>query len=116
MSSQAVLGTTTPASLLRVLDSIVVHQALYAATALGVADLLLDQPRTTADLAHELEVNEEALYRILRALAGEGIFEETAPRTFANNDVSQFLRTGVPGSVRSILAFKGSFYFFAPFG
>jgi hypothetical protein len=116
MSSQTVLGTTTPATLLGVLDSVVVHQALYAATALGVPDLLLDQPRTTADLAHELEVNEEALYRILRALAGEGIFEETRHRTFANNDVSHFLRTGVPGSVRSILAFKGSFYFFAPFG
>jgi hypothetical protein len=115
MSSQAALCTATPASLLRMLDSVVVHQALYAAASLGIADLLLDQPRTTADLAHEIEVNEEALYRILRALAGEDIFEETAPRTFANNELSRFLATGVSGSVRSILVFKGSSYFFAPF-
>ena len=115
MSSQAALCTDTPAPLLRMLDSVVVHQALYAAASLGIADLLLDQPRTTADLAHEIKVNEEALYRILRALAGEDIFEETAPRTFANNELSRFLATGVPGSVRSILVFKGSSYFFGPF-
>ena len=116
MTRQAALSTTTPVSLLRMLDSVVVHQALYAAAALGVADLLMDQPRTTADLGRQLQVNEVALYRILRALAGEGIFEETAPRTFANNEVSRFLATGVPGSIRSILTFKGNAYFFAPFG
>jgi hypothetical protein len=94
VTQQAALSTTTPVSLLRMLDSVVVHQALYAAAALGVADLLIDQPRTTADLGIQLQVHEGALYRILRALAGEGIFEETAPRTFANNEVSWFLATG----------------------
>jgi len=46
------------------LDIVAVHQALYAAAALGVADLLMDQPRTTADLGRQLQVNEGALYRI----------------------------------------------------
>ncbi len=115
MTPQAA-SCTTPTPLLRMLDSIIVHQALYAAAALGVADLLTDGPRTTVDLGRQLDVNEAALYRTLRALAGEGIFEETAARTFANNELSRFLATGVPGSIRSILAFKGSGFFFAPFG
>jgi len=89
---------------------------MYVAATLGVADLLRDGPRTTVDLGRQLDVNEAALYRTLRALAGEGIFEETAPRTFANNQLSRFLATDVPGSIRSILTFKGSGFFFAPFG
>jgi len=64
MTPQAALSTTTPVSLLRMLDIVVVHQALYAAAALGVADLLMDQPRTTADLGRQLQVKEEAHYRI----------------------------------------------------
>ncbi|MDQ2840368.1 MAG: ArsR family transcriptional regulator, partial [Acidobacteriota bacterium] len=47
-------------------------QALYAAAKLGVADLLRDGPRTAAEIACELQVNETALYRVLRALASEG--------------------------------------------
>jgi hypothetical protein len=60
-------------------------------------------------------VNESALYRILRLLASQSVFEEKVPRTFINTELSQFLCTGVPGSVRSILIFRGSEFFFSPF-
>jgi hypothetical protein len=61
-------------------------------------------------------VNESALYRILRALAGQGIFDETNPQVIANTEHSQFLRTDVPGSIRSVLILRGSEFFYAPFG
>jgi SAM-dependent methyltransferase len=76
--------------------------ALYAAVKLRIADQLADGPRPVADLARATGANEDALYRILRLLAGVGIFEETAPRQFANNARSSTMRTGVPGSVHEM--------------
>jgi len=108
-------STTTPWQLLRMTDGLVVHQALYSAAKLGVADLLKDGPRTSSELARNLNVNESALYRTLRLLASQNVFEEKARRTFANTELSHFLCTGVPGSVRPILIFRGSKFFFGPF-
>ena len=102
--------------LLHVRDGLIVHQALYAAAKLGVADLLKDGPQATTELAAQLQVNESALHRVLRALASRGIFEETSPRIFANNASSSYLRTGVPGSVRSVVIFWGTETYYRPFG
>jgi len=106
----------TPMQLLAKADGVLIHQALYAVAKLGVADLLKVGPRTTADMARELDVNEPALFRLLRALASQEVFEENGPRTFANNRLSQFLRSGTPGSIRALTIFRGSEFFFAPFG
>ena len=108
-------STETPMQLLSMTNGLVIHQALYAAAKLGVADLLKDGAQTSSNLAGHLNVNEMALYRILRLLASQTVFEETSPRTFANTALSHFLCTGVPGSVRSILIFRGSEFFFSPF-
>jgi hypothetical protein len=108
-------STKTPMELLSMGDGLIIQQALYSAAKLGVADLLKDGPRTASELARNLQVNESALYRILRLLASLSVFEETSPQTFANTELSQFLRSGVPGSVRSILIFRGSELFFRPF-
>jgi hypothetical protein len=109
-------SASPPVQLLRMLDGLIIHQALFAAAKLGVADLLVDGPRTVAELAVQLEVNESALHRLLRALASQGVFEETRPYAFANTELSRFLCTGVPGSIRSILIFRGSEFYFPPFG
>jgi C-methyltransferase len=107
---------TTSARLMSILDSLILAQALYAAAQLGVADLLKEGSRPVAEMARGLQVNESALYRVLRALAGENVFEETSPGTFANTALSRFLLKGVPGSIRPTLIFRGSEFFFAPFG
>ncbi|MBV9082629.1 MAG: hypothetical protein JOZ62_08140, partial [Acidobacteriaceae bacterium] len=109
-------STTSPMQLIRMGDGLIVHQALYAAAALSVADLLEGNARSTSDLAAQLAVNEDALYRLMRFLASHGVFEETSPRTFANTELSRFLRSGVPGSIRSFLVFRGSELCYAPFG
>lgn len=105
----------TPGQLLRMTDGPIIHQALCATANLGIADLLDGGPRNTAQLADQLGVHESALYRVLRALASQGVFEESAPRTFRNTELSQFLRSGTPGSIRSLLIFRGSQFCFAPF-
>jgi hypothetical protein len=109
-------SAATPFQLLRVRDGLIVHQALYAVAKLGVADLLNDAPHTTTQLAAQLQVHEPALHRVLRALASRGIFEEIAPHTFANNALSAYLRTGVSGSVRSMVIFWGTETHYRPFG
>jgi len=97
-------------------EGLIIHQSLCAAAKLGIADLLKDGPRSTAHLAATLRVNDDALYRTLRFLAGQGVFHETATRSFANSPLSEWLRTDVTGSVRSILIYRGSPFYFAPFG
>lgn len=106
----------TALDLLRMTDGLIIHQTLYAAAKLGIADLLKDGPSCTAELAATLQVNDDALYRILRFLSGQGVFRETAPRRFTNSALSEWLRTDVPGSVRSILIFRGSPGYFSHFG
>ena len=46
-----------------------IAQAVYVAAELGIADLLVDGPRTAEDLAGRTNTHAAALYRVLRALA-----------------------------------------------
>ena len=113
---QQAASNPLPSILLRARDGLILHQTLYAAARLGVADCVEGGWRSAADLARQLEVNEDALYRILRLLASQGVFEENHTRCFRNNDVSNFLRTGVPGSVRSLFLYWGSDFYYPSFG
>jgi hypothetical protein len=90
---------------------------LYVAAKLAIADRLEEGNwRSAAELARQLDVNEDALYRTLRLLASQGIFEENNTRSFKNNTVSNFLRTGVPGSLRSLFLFWGSEFHYSSYG
>ena len=105
-----------PLALLRMTDGLIVHQALCAAATLGIADLLNDAEGSAAELASILRVNEDALYRVLRFLSGQGVFRETGgARTFVNSPLSQYMRSDVPNSVRAVLIFRGGGYYFSPF-
>src|SRR5215831_11455209 len=65
--------------------------ALHAVCSLGVPDLLKNSPAHVASLAKSTSSNEDALYRVLRALASMGIFTETSPRTFALTSSGELL-------------------------
>ena len=77
----------------------IASSALYIAVKLRIADKLANGPRTAAALASESGVQEDALYRVLRALASLGVFEETAARTFALTPAAELLRRDRPGSI-----------------
>ncbi len=72
---------------------------VYLSVKLRIPDLLAAAPRPVNDLAGELGVNEDALYRVMRTLVSLGVFEENAPRTFANTLTSTILRSETPGSM-----------------
>ena len=61
---------------------------------LAVADALASGPRSASELAPEVGADTETLHRLLRALASDGVFEETEPGVFANTPASELLRRG----------------------
>jgi O-methyltransferase len=106
-----------PAPLLGIiLENLTLHQAVFAAAELGIADHLADGPKSTSELAKKLDVIEEPLYRVLRLLASQDIFFETAPRIFANTPVSNCLRSDWPVSVRAMARLRGSDFLYRSFG
>ena len=68
-----------------------VTRALAIAADLDVAGALAGGPRGVADLAGETGANADALQRVLRALASDGVFEEVSPGVFANTELSEVL-------------------------
>ena len=91
-------------------------QALYVAARLGIADLLAKGPRPVAELAVETETHERSLYRVLRSLAGAGVFAEVAPQTFGLTPLAEPLRADAPGSLRNGLIFMGEEWHFNVWG
>lgn len=77
-----------------------VSQAIYVAAKIGIADLMEEGPRGSDELAQETGTHAATLYRVLRFLAGVGLFDEVAPRRFALTPLGAGLRTDLPGSIR----------------
>lgn len=78
----------------------VVAKTVYVAAKLGIADELADGPLPFDQLAKRTNTNADALYRVLRALAGEGLFAEVEPRTFAVTELGRLISEDAPGSRR----------------
>ncbi|HET9683705.1 MAG TPA: methyltransferase [Gemmatimonadaceae bacterium] len=77
---------------------------------LGIADLLSDGPRSTNELAALTTCNPDALYRLMRALARSGVFEEQQDRRFALAPLGEPLREDHERSLRAQAIFAGSSY------
>jgi hypothetical protein len=81
-------------------------RCLHVVAELGVADKLGDEPQTAESLARGTGVQPQALHRVLRSLSNHGIFVHDGER-FAHNDESRTLRSGAPGSMRSLARMMG---------
>ena len=77
-------------------------RAVYIAAKLGLADLVKDGPKTVPELAVLTGTHAPSLYRVLRALASIGWFEEDASGRFGPTLLTVGLQTGAPGSLRSL--------------
>ena len=76
-------GTDAESELVYMISGALIAQAIYVAAELGIADSLVDGAKSADDLAIETNAHPRALYRVMRALASLGIFEETPTNTFA---------------------------------
>lgn len=71
-----------------------VSRAIVAACELNLADHLASGPKSISELAGLSGTNEAFLYRMMRTLAGEGIFRELPGKIFINNRLSSALIEG----------------------
>ncbi len=73
-------------------------QMIYTIVKLGIPDLLASGPKRTDELAANVQAHSQSLYRLLRALASQGIFIEDQSGRFGNTPLSNLLRSDVPGT------------------
>ena len=93
-----------------------VAMAISVAAKLRIADKLAAGPKSAADLARETDTHAPSLYRVLRALASVGVFAEDADGRFRLTPMAEYLRTGVPGSMRGVADYFGSDWSWRPWG
>lgn len=84
----------------------VLSRCLQAVAALGVADALDPAGGDIAPLADRLEVDRDALGRVLRALASQGIFDVELPEV-RHTDASLLLRSDHPMSMGAFAHMMG---------
>jgi hypothetical protein len=105
-----------PLQMLKLATGYWVSQACAVFARLGIADQLAKGPRASADLAREVGVNADALYRLLRGCASVGVVTESAGRTFSLTAVGGTLRSDVPGSLRDFIIAETSPGHWLPWG
>ncbi|HET9000059.1 MAG TPA: methyltransferase [bacterium] len=81
------------AAFLDLINGFRVSQAIHVAATLGIADLLRDGPRSSDELAAATGTHAGALYRLLRTLAGVGVFREDVDRRFGLTPLGECLRS-----------------------
>jgi hypothetical protein len=90
----------------------IISIALNNVVKLGIPDRLAGGAKTAGALAREVGANEDALYRVLRALASVGLFEEDEMQRFRLTTMSGLLRTDVPGTLAPLVSwFCDPFHF-----
>lgn len=94
---------TPQAKLIELATANVVSKTVYVAAKLGIADHLSAGPKTPAELAVALGVHPQALYRLMRTLAGLGILTETANQAFGLTPTGELIKSDAPGCFRSML-------------
>jgi O-methyltransferase domain/Dimerisation domain len=92
---------TPQAQLIHMATAYWASSLVYVAAQMSLADRLAEAPRTAAELAQSTGSDAPSLYRVMRTLAGMGIFTEDSDRRFSLTLLGEALRTGTPGSVRS---------------
>jgi hypothetical protein len=100
--SQTASPASSPAAaqlLMQMATGHFIASALQVVLHLRIPSRIGDGALTSEELAVATGVQEEPLYRVLRALASVGVFEEKPVRRFALTDAGQVLRPGVPGSM-----------------
>jgi hypothetical protein len=85
-----------------------VAAAVHAAARLKLADLLVSGPKTSDELAAAVGADGSSVYRLMRALATLGLFEEISPKRFQQSELSELLRSDHPESMRPMALFQGS--------
>ena len=85
-----------------------ISRLVFTAAQLNLADHLADGPRTAAELSQLTSTDALSLHRVMRTLAGLGLFTEDSTHRFSLTPLGEALKAGTPGSARtSVLTLAG---------
>jgi hypothetical protein len=94
----------TPAQhIVRLAFGFAVSQALRVVADLEIADRLSGGERSVDELAAETSSHADALYRVMRLLAAEGVFRETDARRFGLTEIGEALCSDDRSSPRDLI-------------
>ena len=79
-----------------------IAKAISVACELNLAEIVAGNEKSIEDIANASKTDSSALYRLMRALASEGIFEEIRPKIFKNNKFSNALKEQ-PGNLKNMI-------------
>lgn len=104
--------SASPDPLLQMIFGSVVTQMIAVAARLGLADLLAEGPMSVDELAAATHTHTPSLYRLMRALASVGIFEETESRRFTLTPLAARLQSDAPFSLKGFAILLGSEFYY----
>lgn len=82
-------------------------QSLNVASKLDLSDIIGDDELKIEEIAKLSKTNASSLYRMMRVLAGEGVFEETTKKKFKNTSLSSLLKKSHPQSLNGLSQLHG---------
>jgi hypothetical protein len=97
--------------LFQIATGYIASSALQTALKLQIPDRLAAGTTAVDELARDAGVDEDALYRIMRALASLGVFDERQTRTFELTATGRMLQSGQPGFYDMGLWITSPFHF-----
>lgn len=91
-------------------------QLIAVAAKLGLADQLRRGPQPVQALAAATGTDAAALRRLMRALASQGVFTETAAGEFETTTLGELLRSDAPSSLRDVAVLYGEPWLWQAYG
>ncbi len=79
-----------------------IAKAIGVACELNIADIIDSDHKSINEIADKCDADPDSLYRLMRALASDGIFKETDKKTFINTPQSNALKDG-KGSMKYMI-------------
>jgi len=93
--------------MLRLLEGAFITGAISCLAQLGVPDHIDAAPKSAAELADEIGVDRDALYRLMRATASVGVLSEGSDGKFSQTPLSSVLRSKANPSLRAFAIMHG---------
>lgn len=93
----------SPIAALRQMSDMIVGHLIYAAIDLGIADTLRDGPRTSAEIAALTSTQPGPIHRLMRSMAGFGLFRMDGAERFELTPLSEYLLSDHPSELSTII-------------
>jgi hypothetical protein len=115
-ATQAAAAETSEQLIRRMTTAYQMTQLVYVAAKLRIADHLVSGPKPVAELATACGAHADSLYRVLRALAGNGVFAEEDGQRFRLTPAAELLRSNVPNSLLAAAEVRGEDWMWRSWG